>query len=178
MGQPPASDPPWARSGSREEEEEESPPPAEERAPEPPTPPAPPAPPVQAKADRPNRPKEKSHKRYVLAATQALRDGDSEAEIRSWLGKKGVASKRIDQIIIRARARAHRDIEEMDEVVHDADLHAERQKHMTRGALWFAGGALLTLFTFTSASTSGGTYIVAWGPMIYGLIRMVRARTR
>lgn len=43
------------------------------------------------------------------------------------------------------------------------------------GALWLVGGLLLTLITYTNASESGygGVYVVAWGPMLYGIYRIV-----
>jgi hypothetical protein len=44
------------------------------------------------------------------------------------------------------------------------------------GAAIFIVGLLITVFTYHSASSSssGGTYFVAWGPMIVGLIAVVR----
>lgn len=44
------------------------------------------------------------------------------------------------------------------------------------GAAIFIVGLLITVFTYHSASTSstGGTYFVAYGPMIIGLIAVVR----
>lgn len=45
---------------------------------------------------------------------------------------------------------------------------------MTRGFLWFAGGAAITLVTYASADP-GGRYMLFWGPMAYGGFRLVRA---
>jgi hypothetical protein len=44
------------------------------------------------------------------------------------------------------------------------------------GAVIFVVGLVITIATYGSASSSssGGTYIVAWGPMIGGLITMIR----
>jgi hypothetical protein len=45
------------------------------------------------------------------------------------------------------------------------------------GAAFLGGGLLLTLFTYATASGGGGGhYVVAWGPMIYGIYRLVRGR--
>jgi hypothetical protein len=40
------------------------------------------------------------------------------------------------------------------------------------GAVWFVGGLILSAVTY-SAAASGGVYIVAWGPMLYGIIQIV-----
>ncbi|HET9622294.1 MAG TPA: hypothetical protein VFP84_13065 [Kofleriaceae bacterium] len=46
---------------------------------------------------------------------------------------------------------------------------------MITGAALFAVGAIITAVTFSSASSpSGGTYLVAYGPMFAGVIRFVR----
>ena len=58
---------------------------------------------------------------------------------------------------------------------HDARrAHANRQ--LLTGAIVFAIGLVVTLVTYSSASSGrgGGTYIVAWGPMVFGALRMFR----
>ena len=40
------------------------------------------------------------------------------------------------------------------------------------GALWFFGGIFVTVFSMNSAQ-DGGSYVVAFGAIIYGLIRML-----
>jgi hypothetical protein len=40
------------------------------------------------------------------------------------------------------------------------------------GALWFFGGIFVTFFSM-STSQDGGTYVVAFGAIIYGLIKML-----
>jgi hypothetical protein len=44
------------------------------------------------------------------------------------------------------------------------------------GSILFAVGLLITIFTLGHAesSTGGGTYIVAWGPMIFGILAVIR----
>jgi hypothetical protein len=44
------------------------------------------------------------------------------------------------------------------------------------GGLWFAAGLIITIWTYDAASSSpsGGRYLVAWGPMVYGGIRFVK----
>jgi hypothetical protein len=49
---------------------------------------------------------------------------------------------------------------------------------MFRGLLWFFGGCLVTAFTYISAAKSpyGGSYVVAYGAIIYGAIQFVRGK--
>jgi len=52
-------------------------------------------------------------------------------------------------------------------------LAAAYKKHMIYGVLWFAGGTVVTVFTFAT-SKPGGSYWVAWGAMLFGLIDFFR----
>jgi hypothetical protein len=45
------------------------------------------------------------------------------------------------------------------------------------GALWIAGGLIVTMFTFAVAA-GGGSYVIAWGAMLYGAIQFVRGASR
>jgi hypothetical protein len=67
---------------------------------------------------------------------------------------------------------------------HDADaftrqlIEAERrsakQRDLMYGGVLLALGLIITLVTYDSASRQGGTYVIAYGPMIYGVIRLFR----
>ena len=46
-------------------------------------------------------------------------------------------------------------------------------KNMLYGALWCVGGLLVTILTYSAAS-DGGTYIVAWGAVIFGAIQFFK----
>src|SRR5215469_12278436 len=52
------------------------------------------------------------------------------------------------------------------------------QKLMLRGAIWFAGGSVVTLFSYLAAvgSPYGGHYIIAYGAIIFGLAQFFRGR--
>jgi hypothetical protein len=67
----------------------------------------------------------------------------------------------------RGESQPYREIEERREV------RDERSGMILKGALWLGGGLALTIVTYSSAQ-GGGTYVLAWGPMIYGLITLVR----
>lgn len=56
----------------------------------------------------------------------------------------------------------------------EALVEAKRKsagKNIGFGLLWFVGGALVTLATYSSASSGGGKYIVAWGAILFGGIQ-------
>jgi hypothetical protein len=66
------------------------------------------------------------------------------------------------------------------EVPHRFIGEEQRQIWETRGrrgiaigTAWLIGGLLLTLVTYANAATEGGVYIVAWGPALYGVYRIV-----
>lgn len=46
-------------------------------------------------------------------------------------------------------------------------------KHMLYGALWIIGGAVMTAWTYSAAS-NGGTYVVTWGAIIFGIFDFLR----
>ena len=54
-----------------------------------------------------------------------------------------------------------------------AEARKAAMRHLTIGALWFFGGLIVTIATLAAAE-GGGTYIVAWGAILFGLIDMIR----
>jgi len=44
----------------------------------------------------------------------------------------------------------------------------EGRKNMLYGALWCLGGLAVTVFSYQSANSGGGKYVVAWGAVIFG----------
>ena len=47
------------------------------------------------------------------------------------------------------------------------------QEMMMKGALWCIGGIVVTFGTYSLAS-GGGTYIIAWGAIVFGAVKFVR----
>ena len=49
---------------------------------------------------------------------------------------------------------------------------------MVRGALWCFGGLAVTLFSYLAAVNSpyGGTYVIAWGAVVFGAVRFFKGR--
>ena len=48
-------------------------------------------------------------------------------------------------------------------------------KYAMRGGLWFAGGGVITALTY---AFSQGTYLIAWGPLLFGGFQLVRGLLR
>ncbi len=56
----------------------------------------------------------------------------------------------------------------------DSERRSRKSADLVIGGLLFGLGLLVTVATYGSASESGGTYVVAYGPMIVGVIRIFR----
>jgi hypothetical protein len=67
----------------------------------------------------------------------------------------------------------HRPMEYEESPVSDADKK-KAGRDMLFGALWFVGGLIVTIATYSSASEGGGRYIVAYGAIIAGAFQFVR----
>jgi hypothetical protein len=50
---------------------------------------------------------------------------------------------------------------------------AKYKRAMLSGVLWAVGGIIVTIVTYQLAS-SGGTYVIAWGAVIFGIYDFVR----
>jgi len=58
--------------------------------------------------------------------------------------------------------------------MYEEQRRAARSKNITFGLILLVVGIVVTAVTYDSASQEGGTYIVAWGPMVYGAIRLFK----
>jgi hypothetical protein len=126
------------------------------------------------------QPREKKKKKdHVAAAMQAFVDGEREAAVRAWLEKKGLAPDEIEDVVTRARARISKKLEQKEaehSAAYEEEVQAQRRKDLLYGALWFGGGLLLTVATCSAAQDAGGgRYVLAWGPMLYGGFRLLKA---
>jgi hypothetical protein len=54
-----------------------------------------------------------------------------------------------------------------------AAVHAYANKHMLIGGLWCIGGLLVTALSY-GAAIGGGSYVVAWGAIVFGAIQFFR----
>jgi hypothetical protein len=51
---------------------------------------------------------------------------------------------------------------------------AAADRNMLVGGLWCVGGIVVTWVTYSAASSGGGSYVVAWGAIIFGALRFFR----
>ena len=56
----------------------------------------------------------------------------------------------------------------------ESERRAAKTRDITIGLILLVVGLLITFGTYDSASQSGGTYIIAYGPMIVGAIRLFK----
>lgn len=89
---------------------------------------------------------------------QQLRAGVSPAEVEKSLIRCGLTPGEAAQVVADLRRTGSRVLQEAG------------RKNMKHGALWCAGGILVTLLTFQS----GGTVVIAWGAIVFGGIQFFR----
>jgi hypothetical protein len=53
------------------------------------------------------------------------------------------------------------------------ELKGRGKKKMIFGALWFIGGLVFTGASYAAAS-GGGTYVIAYGAVIFGIVQFIR----
>jgi hypothetical protein len=58
--------------------------------------------------------------------------------------------------------------------MYESERRAARSKNITFGLILVVVGIIVTAVTYDSASRQGGTYIIAWGPMVFGAIRLFK----
>ncbi len=63
--------------------------------------------------------------------------------------------------------------EDYDDIV-TSTFAKQGKRRMLTGALWAIGGTVVTLFTYGAASNGGGSYVVAWGAILFGIIDFIR----
>lgn len=55
----------------------------------------------------------------------------------------------------------------------DDEFIEKANRNMIFGALWFIAGIAVTYFTYKAAE-GGGTYIIAWGAILFGAIQFLK----
>jgi hypothetical protein len=66
-----------------------------------------------------------------------------------------------------------------DQRVVRAIVRAAAKRMMLFGALWCIGGIAVTAITYSMASESpgGGTFVIAWGAILFGFVQFLRGLT-
>lgn len=70
----------------------------------------------------------------------------------------------------------HMSYDDFAQQIADSERKSRKQTDIVFGSILLGVGLLITLGTYDAAasSSSGGTYIIAYGPMIVGAIRLFR----
>jgi hypothetical protein len=97
---------------------------------------------------------------YSFAA-QLLMDGVAPAEIEKRLVEKGLDAESAQIVVTNLKAARSKAMKEAG------------QKNMLYGALWCIGGLIVTAVTFQAAA-GGGSYVIAWGAILFGGIQFFR----
>jgi protein-disulfide isomerase-like protein with CxxC motif len=101
---------------------------------------------------------EKAIKAVYHFAAEQMKNGMSTQKLQALLIDKGLAPKAAATVVYdlsRLRAAAEQEAS---------------KKNMLYGALWCLGGLAVTLITYSD----GGSYVIAWGAILYGGIRFFR----
>ena len=73
-----------------------------------------------------------------------------------------------------ARPEVPADADALTRRMIEAQRQAARSRDLLVGGVCLFVGLAITGVTYGDASRAGGTYIVAYGPMIYGAVRLLR----
>ena len=98
---------------------------------------------------------------YGFTADMLYKQKKSVEETKAALIENGLSSEDADVVINNLHKQYNKEKKEAS------------NKNMLYGALWCVGGILVTVLTYSAAS-NGGTYVVAWGAVIFGAIQFFK----
>lgn len=98
---------------------------------------------------------------YAFTADMLFNQKKSAQESKTVLIEKGLRPEDADVVITNLQNQYRQEKQEAG------------NKNMLYGALWCIGGLLVTFLTYWAAS-GGGTYVVAWGAVIFGAIQFFK----
>ena len=98
---------------------------------------------------------------YGFTADMLYNQKKSIEETKAALIENGLRAEEADVVIANLQNQ------------YKQEKRAAGNKNMLYGALWCVGGLLVTILTYSAAS-DGGTYVVAWGAVIFGAIQFFK----
>jgi hypothetical protein len=108
-----------------------------------------------------NKEQEAVEKVYEFAASLLVEAKKSEQETKEVLVSQGLSEEAAAMVV-----------ENIKTQIKEAKQE-KANKDMMFGALWFFGGLIVTIVTYSNAS-GGGRYVVAWGAILFGAIQFLR----
>jgi hypothetical protein len=113
---------------------------------------------------------EKAIESLSKAVAKELAEGKNKGKIVRSLEKQGWPRESAVQLV----GNVERAAEEYKRSPEGRRAMAEKYKrHMLYGILWAVGGIIVTAITYNTASP-GGTYIIAWGAILFGIVDFLR----
>ncbi len=107
----------------------------------------------------------------LLIVGTAVQDGRTWIKVRDGGGKEGFVFEDTRMEDANRPSQA-----EIAEAIAERNRHVA-QRNMIVGGLWCGGGIAVTVVTYTAAS-GGGTYVVAWGAIIFGAVQFFRGMAK
>jgi hypothetical protein len=106
-------------------------------------------------------PEEAAAKIYKYAAQLAI-DGRTFADIQADLIEKGIDKESAVAIT--------------DDIKKQIQKGAVKRgrRNILLGSIFFLGGLIVTIWTFSSALLYGGSYYIAWGAVLFGGMQLAR----
>lgn len=113
---------------------------------------------------------EKAIQNLAEAVAQDLAKGSRKEKIVKNLAKKGFPESEAMQFV----GTIEREMEQYkNSPAGRQEMAKKYARHMLFGFLWAAGGTIVTVATYNAAS-GGGTYVIAWGAILFGIIDFFR----
>lgn len=106
-------------------------------------------------------PEQAVEKVYAIAANMMVHQNKNSYEVRKELTAMGLDEESARVVV-----------ENLERQISEAK-RGKAKKDMLYGGLWFFGGLIVTLVSLSAAS-GGGTYVVAYGAIIFGGIQFFR----
>ena len=99
---------------------------------------------------------------YAVAANIMVRENKNAYEVRKELNAIGLEDESARIVV-----------ENLERQIKEAKSGKAR-KDMLYGGMWFFGGLIVTVVSYSAASNGGGSYMVAYGAIIFGGIQFFR----
>jgi hypothetical protein len=75
---------------------------------------------------------------------------------------------------VEEKMTAPRNVARQSEDELEREQRSRGARQLGLGALFLLAGIVITAVTYGGASQSGGTYVIAYGPIVYGIYSIIR----
>ena len=99
---------------------------------------------------------------YGFAANMLIKENKTNYETKAALMEQGLDEESASIVV-----------DNLEQQIAQAKKE-KANKDILWGAIWCIGGIIITAVTYSAASNGGGTYVVAWGAIIFGAIQFFK----